>query len=307
MIGAVIFERGVLKSLAIEHAQTLCGLLGKIRDHCIASAPDDERINLMSNSERLVSPKKDLIGKLLSDIHWVDEATIATHGAAWRITKNEAQMYETTASPIWDAAVDDGFVIHDNPEKLLFPGPAASFPLIQPLQRALHGQTHLSIFDPYLARKIYENEAPAIATLGLFADLLRTADAESPSITINSFWEPGSQTYPVFHAMRMRNMLESLATSLRTNFRVSVREQMKIDGTRKWHGRYLVLSGKWVIQSDTGCDFVIPDARGLSRMQPNEFFRWDVSQFRPEKLQNRFDTFPELHPSINVQPLLRSA
>jgi hypothetical protein len=203
---------------------------------------------------------------------------------------------------MWDAATDDGLVIYDDPAKLLFPGSASELSLLQPLQRALHGQTHLSIFDPYLARQIYEKHPPAIATLELYINLMRNTNEAPPGVSINSFWEPNGEHWPPFHAIRMKNILENLANDLRVRLTVTVREQKKIDGTRKWHGRYLVVSGKWVIQSDTGCDFVIPDLRGLSRIQPNEFFRWDISQFRPERLQLRFDNFPQLHPNIDARP-----
>ncbi len=302
MIGAVHFEPGTLSALKQTRPDLLFALLERVRDHCIAYAPEAERRELLTSSSRLSSPDLDGIGRLVNDILWVDLQTVEEHGAAWRVNVAEAAAFVSTNSPLWDAAVDDGLVVYDEPEGTLVAGTGELAPALRPLKRALHGQESISIFDPYIARQLYENSTPAIATLKVLSSFLRRPDRPTPMIVLQSFWDTSLSAEQKFHPMRMINILERFADDAKVRVSLDLKSHQLGDGTRKWHGRYMVLSGKWVIQTDSGCDFVVPNRSAMTRIQPNEFFRWDVGQFRPERLQKRFNNYPSVHPKMSATP-----
>lgn len=302
MIGAVHFLEGTLSALSKNNPDLLYALLEKVRDHCIAHAPESERMSLLTARSRLASPTLDSIGRLINDILWVNLQVVQDHGATWEINPTEAAAFVFGNSPLWDAAIDDGLVIHDDPTTTLVAGTSELAAILKPLKRALHGQEAISIFDPFVARKLYSGEESTSATLKVLANFLRREDRPTPMITLQSFWDTAKGDWPEFFPARMQNVLERFAEEANVRISVELKAHNHSDGTRKWHGRYLVLSGKWVIQTDTGCDFVVPNRNAMTRIQPNEFFRWDVGQYRPERLQSRYSSYPSVHPKLSAQP-----
>jgi hypothetical protein len=297
MLAIVKPAENLLSRLMHEDPSAGANMLEMVCDVGWLAAPRAEVEALSSDASRLSNGAVDRFAASLRTVANVEPSKVLPCDAVWEINCPGDIRNKLFGSPLVSMARDPGFVVQDECDAAV----------VEPqLIGLLRHQWRAEVFDAYaLQRLVQEGESSSYwHTLLWIGELLaQYGDQSRPkSLIVRGIVQVNPEA-PMLIECREESRVTSRAKShlaqLANNLTAATGVSVSIDARAetvdsKWlHGRYLILSDRWVVSSDRGFDFVFRAKTGR-RVRPNEFVRWFPRCFRSQRLRSRYERMTSL-------------
>jgi hypothetical protein len=298
MLAVVRPAPGLLARLTESDPKAALVLLDLTRDVGWLVADRDEVDAITRSGQRLSDRNYDAIAQALTAVARIANEHVVEDDDPWDVRDPGDVRNKILASPLWRTAREVGFVADDE---------STTTDLSAKLGRLLRFQRTVDLYDAYLLPRLISDprNAAYATTLRHLGTLLERYGHPSVAkrVVLRGIIPTGCDVPELVNAAgqgslgsRLRDRLADVANDLTratgVQFAFDVRRESP---TEAWfHGRYLVLDGRWVISSDRGFDYITRRSTSVA----NEFVRWLPRTLSPARLSNRYEQLPSISTAL---------